>query len=442
MPGLTFMIAAEGRTDDNCDAGKAQALLLHSPDYKAHSAAEKPGLHLGWVAYDGYPVRVFSSAGCQIYLEGRIYNRPAASVEADLAALAETALGPERDDAGVERFILSNEGAYLVAIVRPETHEVLVFSDPFSRLPLYYSAEESRLIVAREAKFVHALRLAPAFDRVGCAQVLAFGLPLGDRTVLEGVKSFPDAGLLRAELVAGRLRWRLRTLSTWNLDEEEAPGLSLGRRTNLRTSSSPLPQLGLARRQPGQPCLAQWWPRFTGGGRRTVARRHWRHCRYLSRSERQAGRRSPLRPTTGGSAGDRMALHRPAPAGRVGLRGTGLAERWHELELYGIHPELPGGDRLPLGAGPDVFFRRRRRRLPQGHSTQAPLPAGRGCRPIYPGKGDLHSAGAGRGGFEAARRHTARGTAEAFRKLPRAGFGSTDQTLQNLRARQALLLRG
>src|SRR6185503_19432344 len=78
-----------------------------------------------------------------------------------------------------------------------------------------------RLIVSREAKFVHALRTAPAFDRVGCAQVLAFGLPLGDRTVLEGVRSFPDAGLLRAEVAGERLHFRLRTLCAWNLDEED-----------------------------------------------------------------------------------------------------------------------------------------------------------------------------------------------------------------------------
>jgi asparagine synthase (glutamine-hydrolysing) len=39
--------------------------------------------------------------------------------------------------------------------------------------------------------------------------------------VLEDVRSFPDAGLLRAEAVDGRIRWSMRTLHRWNLDEED-----------------------------------------------------------------------------------------------------------------------------------------------------------------------------------------------------------------------------
>jgi asparagine synthase (glutamine-hydrolysing) len=221
MPGLTLTVTDERSTAVNWDPRSAQAVLLHGPHYRAHSAAAAPGLHLGWVAYDEYPVSVFSAPGCLVYFEGRVYNRPIAAVHADLVALANIALGPERDDAAVERFILANEGSYLVATIRPGSREVLVFSDPFCRLPLYYSGDESRLIVAREAKFVHALRSAPAFDRVGCAQYLAFGLPLGDRTVLEGVRSFPEAGVLRGEVVDGRLHWRVRTLHAWNLDEED-----------------------------------------------------------------------------------------------------------------------------------------------------------------------------------------------------------------------------
>ena len=285
MPGLTFMMTDEGRTCNNCDPSK------HRPCYSmVHTIAPtQPGRNPASIsagsAYDEYPVRVFSGAGYLIYLEGRIYNRPAASVEADLAEIADTALGPAHDDAGVERFILANEGSYVVVVVRPGTGEVLLFTDAFCRLPLYYSVDESRLIVARDAKFVHALRAAPGFDRVGCAQFLAFGLPLGDRTVLEGVRSFPDAGLLRANVVGGRLRWRLRTLREWNLDEED--GSKSRRRAGgriCRPIPCRLPQLGLARRQPGEPGLAERWPRFASGCRRAGALGHGCRRRQLSRS--------------------------------------------------------------------------------------------------------------------------------------------------------------
>lgn len=221
MPGLTLRLTGDARRGNGGDVRQAQTLLLHGPHYRIGEVASGPRIDLGWVAYDGYPIRVYSNAAHLVYLEGRVYNRPAASVQADLEALAPKVLAPQRDDAAVERFIVDNEGSYVVAVVRPETDEAVVFSDPFGRLPVYYSVSESSLILSRAAKFVQAFDPAPTFDRLGCAQFLAFGLPLGDRTVLEGVKSFPDAGLLRAEVLQGRIRWSIRRLHRWNLDDED-----------------------------------------------------------------------------------------------------------------------------------------------------------------------------------------------------------------------------
>lgn len=221
MPGLTLTMTSCPGSRDHSDLSKAQGLLIHNVRYRPNIEASSPGLHLGWVAYDEYPVRVFSTPGCRIYLEGRIYNKAPAAIEAELAILPAQALAPRFDEAAIQRFLLSNEGSYIVAIVRPETREFLVFTDPFGRLPLYYSADESRVVVSREAKFVHAVSSDPGFDPVGCAQLLAFGLPLRDRTVLKGVKIFPDAGLLHAEVSDGRIRWRLRKLHAWNLDDED-----------------------------------------------------------------------------------------------------------------------------------------------------------------------------------------------------------------------------
>jgi asparagine synthase (glutamine-hydrolysing) len=221
MPGLTLLISDEARSDPSCEPSKGQSILVHGPRYQPKSVISQLGLHLGWVAYEEYPVRVFRSHACVIYFEGRIYNRPIDLVEAELAAIASEIFEPARDDRRVARFMLDNHGSYIVAIVRPHSRDIVIFSDYFCRLPLYYAANEVQVIIAREAKFVHAMRPGSTFDRVGCAQVLAFGLPLGDRTVLEGVKSFPAAGLLRAQAVNGHVTWSLRELHSWNFDEED-----------------------------------------------------------------------------------------------------------------------------------------------------------------------------------------------------------------------------
>jgi asparagine synthase (glutamine-hydrolysing) len=218
MPGLTLAVGSEAGFGDV--ARTAQALLVHGPHYRTHSAATESAVHLGWVAYETYPVVVWSDNEYVIYLEGRIYNESLEVVHAELLSIAADALGAARGESGVRRFVSSKEGSYLVAILRRDTRALLVFNDIFGRLPVYYSVD-SRLILAREAKFVHALQSDPSFDRIGCAQFLAFGLPLGDRTVLSGVKSFPDAALLRAELVDGRICLNLQRLHSWNLDDEE-----------------------------------------------------------------------------------------------------------------------------------------------------------------------------------------------------------------------------
>jgi asparagine synthase (glutamine-hydrolysing) len=220
MPGLTLALTDDHRISSERDPRTAQDVLLHGPHYRAHYAVAEPGLLLGWVAYDEYPIEVLSGAGCVIYLEGRVYNRPVAVVHADLMAVADAALESSAGESAVARFMQSNEGSYVVVVARRETRDVLVFNDLFGRLPLYYSITDSRLSLAREAKFVHALHPVRAFDRVGCAQFLAFGLPLGARTVLEGVKSFPDAGLMRGKVLDGRLHCQVRSLHAWNLDEE------------------------------------------------------------------------------------------------------------------------------------------------------------------------------------------------------------------------------
>jgi asparagine synthase (glutamine-hydrolysing) len=224
MPGLTLFIGRD-RADSVTDLTRTRNLLLHDSEYRSHSIADMPGVYLGWTGYDEYPVRTFSSEQWLIYFEGRVYNRPFNAVEEELKVLARDAMA-KNDDAVIEKFILDNEGSYVVAIIEPQTRQAAIFSDPFGRLPLYFSSSESRLVVGREAKFVHLLQPSPTFDRIGCAQVLAFGLPLGDRTVFSDVRCFPDAGLLRLN-ARGQFETRVRRLYSWNLDEElREPGVT------------------------------------------------------------------------------------------------------------------------------------------------------------------------------------------------------------------------
>ena len=125
------MVTDEGRPRNNGDPCKAQTCYSMVRTIAPTRSGRGPASISAGFATTNTPSGLLSGAGYLINLEGRVYNRPAASVEADLAEIADTALGRAPQEAGVERFILANEGSYVVVVVRPGTGKVLVFTDAF-----------------------------------------------------------------------------------------------------------------------------------------------------------------------------------------------------------------------------------------------------------------------------------------------------------------------
>ena len=79
----------------------------------------------------------------------------------------------------------------------------VIINDILGRLPLYYyHKRESELIVSRELPFLASLtgddpHEDNRFDRIGMAQYLLIGFPLGNRTLLADVSRLKPASLLR-----------------------------------------------------------------------------------------------------------------------------------------------------------------------------------------------------------------------------------------------------
>ena len=225
MPGLTLWMTTGAIQEPVARFGKAQAAMLHMPHYAAVTWLSEPGFCAGHVAYPEYPTRTIDVDVGRIYLEGRIYAKSTDVVEAELLELAQTlATNPENAVQSVEPWATATEGEYLVAIAFPARQLLVLFSDPFGRLPLYFHQSGEMLLVAREPKFIQALKPSPCFDRVGWAEQLALGLTVGRRTLFKNVESFPDAGLMVAQVRGGRIRTTVRQYRTWNLDETHTSG--------------------------------------------------------------------------------------------------------------------------------------------------------------------------------------------------------------------------
>jgi len=231
MPGLTICVTSGA--DDPAWSSRltaAQRVMLHTPDYAAAVSIAQPGFFLGHVNYAEYPVRCLRASGAApcaaptVYFEGRIYNKEARWIESELLDIAARALGrPDQAAVFLKPWILESEGEYVVALADPPKRLVLVFTDPFGRLPLYYYASDSLLLLARECKFVQRLKPRPAFDRLGWAEILTFNHLLGRRTLFEDVRSAPGGMLLRCQVDGDRLRTDVSSLYTFNFDEKDAP---------------------------------------------------------------------------------------------------------------------------------------------------------------------------------------------------------------------------
>jgi len=223
MPGLAVRFAAGPSSPEEIVAFRqAMSLMLLPPDSQAHVHLCEPGLLVGHVGYPEYPCGSFRLGSALICLEGRIYNKTIAIVDSELKELAAAVVSASIDvRSRLERWICDTDGEYLVLLAVPEQRRVVAFCDPLGRLPVYYYRDDSRLLLARECKFVQGMKPHPAFDPMGWAQYLCFGHPLGERTLFRDVQRAPGGMLLDGRLSNGRMCCDVSSLFTVNLDDRD-----------------------------------------------------------------------------------------------------------------------------------------------------------------------------------------------------------------------------
>jgi len=178
---------------------------------------------VGTTGYAEYPTRVISRHGYIVVLEGQVYNKGVDEVEAELISLAKRIFSVDEVGASetVRDWVLGIDGDFAVVMVSPDGCQVAVISDYLGRLPLYVSHGKAGLVIGRECKFVALIRGDAEFDRLGWAQHLWMGYPLGKRTLFAGVDRAPGALFLRARINGDRVETTSRQTWVLNLDETD-----------------------------------------------------------------------------------------------------------------------------------------------------------------------------------------------------------------------------
>jgi asparagine synthase (glutamine-hydrolysing) len=225
MPGITVMLNADARLFSQNDFGAAQRQMKHHDDYMAWSKADD-GLCAGHVSYPGYPVRKIEGGSCTILLEGRIYTHTQADVDNDPRSLADCFVlneGPDTLAHKVTTWIQMVDGEFVVVLADSQKQRIAVFSDILGRLPLYSYVDKDRLLVARECKFVQALKPSRDVDLIGCAQMLWLSYTLGSRTLLKDVQREPGACYIWAQAGGGSITCVRKSLFSYNFEEKNSP---------------------------------------------------------------------------------------------------------------------------------------------------------------------------------------------------------------------------
>lgn len=231
MPGITTYISSSQQrmSEEHLRrCRQAQRRMYHAPDYTSWVHMVEGGSFIGHVGYPEYPVRFFRTKTHLLGLEGCVYDRNITTLESDLAALAERIFQPDADVARVVRhWILERDGEYLVVMSTLDGKQFIAFTDPLGRLPVYYQVSEKDLLLARECKFIVALRGMPAFDKIGWAEYLWLGYPLGRRTLFEGIERAHSGMLLQASVEENKLRTSITDLYVCSFEDKDNSGQSI-----------------------------------------------------------------------------------------------------------------------------------------------------------------------------------------------------------------------
>lgn len=200
MPGLTIYASFEPISAPlRQNLRNSSDLMRHYPRYTRETIIEHQMLDISFVAFEHYPRMSIAYSQYTVFIEGAIYNKSRARLEAELRELAPELTSNHRDcRARVAEWIMENDGEYIVIVHNHETGALALLNDVLGRLPMFYRRLPNKaLLLSRETKYLIAAAGENSLDPIGIGEFLKHGFSLGDRTMSCDVKRLPPASLVR-----------------------------------------------------------------------------------------------------------------------------------------------------------------------------------------------------------------------------------------------------
>jgi asparagine synthase (glutamine-hydrolysing) len=230
MPGLTILqtLGSPGEVrPGSSDLEGMLAAVLHDDSYLTSCHWRKGGLQVASTAYEAYPVDRIENTSILLLLEGRVYGPDGVHLGNRLLDLAAGLLTPQelpepRATQELSRWLCDADGDFVLFGVDKNSGRWFLCNDVLARLPVYHRSMDGLAVLSREPLVTMVAGDTPAPDRMGVAQQLLFGYPLGNRTLFAGISILEPA-----TLVTGSARGLvMQPLHVFNYDNKTRAGYS------------------------------------------------------------------------------------------------------------------------------------------------------------------------------------------------------------------------
>lgn len=220
MPGISFIL----NTKDNILQNKSKISqsinsMIHNDQYEHKILIQNKSCFLVSTKYKEYPIASFENDDYSIVLEGRIYNRNN-NIETELKNLANKIFSAGSDGKTLAKnWLLKTDGDFVLIIQSKQHNQIYFINDILGRLPIYYFNQNGNFVLTRELQFITDLFDNFKFDRMGLAQYLLFGYPLGKRTLFENIFRLGPATLININLKNSKIK--IENIYQFNLEKKK-----------------------------------------------------------------------------------------------------------------------------------------------------------------------------------------------------------------------------
>lgn len=231
MPGISLIYNLKQSIEElfpNINLAIRQS--IHNNDFKIIDLLKTKNLFIAGTKYENYPLDFLRNDEFKVILEGKIYNKSVGQINKEINSIIRKIGDKVALKMSVLKFISETDGDYLFLIYDSKKEMLFLFNDLLGRLPFYFTLWKSNIIISREIRFLSNILENRDYDKIGIAQSLLFGYPLGERTFIENFNRVPPASLIFISLKSGE--WENSRLYNFNFEIKEHSNLSMQKCTD------------------------------------------------------------------------------------------------------------------------------------------------------------------------------------------------------------------